>query len=77
MNISSVNKIFLKIAEVQLRWRWLILGAIILFTAFCFSGLPKLKMANNEEEWFEDWEQVKIDSDRWWQRWPALEAYLA
>ncbi len=64
MNISSVNKIFLKIGEIQLRWRWLILGAIILFTAFCFSGLPKLKMANNEEEWFEDWEQVKIDSDR-------------
>ncbi|MBQ7538828.1 MAG: MMPL family transporter [Treponema sp.] len=64
MNISSVNKIFFKIGEIQLRWRWLILGAIILFTAFCFSGLPKLKMANNEEEWFEDWEQVKIDSDR-------------
>jgi len=64
MNISSVNKIFLKIGEIQLRWRWLILGAIILFTVFCFSGLPKLKMANNEEEWFEDWEQVKIDSDR-------------
>lgn len=64
MNISSVNKIFFKIGEIQLRWRWIILGAIILFTAFCFSGLPKLKMANNEEEWFEDWEQVKIDSDR-------------
>ena len=64
MNISSVNKIFFKLGEFQLRWRALILGVIILFTAFSFTGLPKLRMAGNEEEWFEDWEQVKIDSDR-------------
>ena len=64
MHISSVNKIFFKLGEFQLRWRALILGVIILFTAFSFTGLPKLRMAGNEEEWFEDWEQVKIDSDR-------------
>ena len=64
MQISNINFFFKKAGQFQLRFRWVILILICVFSIISLSGLPKLKMANNEEDWFEDWEQVKIDTDK-------------
>ena len=64
MQITKINSLFNKIGQFQLKWRWLILILLSLFTVLGFSGLPKLSLSGNEEDWFEDWEQVKVDADR-------------
>ena len=63
MQISKINSFFAKAGAWQLRFRWIIIAAISVFTIFSITGLPKLTMSSNEEDWFEDWEQVKVDSD--------------
>ena len=64
MQVSKINKFFEKIGLWQLRYRWRILAVVCAVSALCLAGLPKLKMSSNEEEWFEDWEQVKVESDQ-------------
>ena len=64
MKVSSINKFFEKVGAWQLRFRWQILAALLAVSALCLAGLPKFKMASDDEAWFEDWEQVKVDSDQ-------------
>ena len=64
MKVSSINKFFEKAGTWQLRFRWQILIALCAVSALCLAGLPKFKMASDDEAWFEDWEQVKVDSDQ-------------
>lgn len=47
-----------------MRFRWRILAALCALSVICLAGLPKFKMASDDEAWFEDWEQVKVDSDQ-------------
>jgi len=64
MKVSSINKFFEKAGVWQLRFRWRILAALCALSVICLAGLPKFKMASDDEAWFEDWEQVKVDSDQ-------------
>ena len=64
MKVTRINKIFAKIGAWQIRYRRAILTVVLVISALCLAGLTKLKMSSNEEAWFEDWEQVKVDSDR-------------
>lgn len=64
MKVSSINKFFEKVGVWQLRFRWRILAALCALSVICLAGLPKFKMASDDEAWFEDWEQVKVDSDQ-------------
>ena len=64
MKVSSINKFFEKAGAWQLRFRWRILAALCALSVVCLAGLPKFKMASDDEAWFEDWEQVKVDSDQ-------------
>ena len=63
MKVTYINKIFAKLGAWQIRFRWAILAVICAVSAVCMVGLPKLSMSSNEEDWFEDYEQVKIDAD--------------
>ncbi|MEE3411660.1 MAG: MMPL family transporter [Treponema sp.] len=64
MKVSSINKFFEKVGVWQLRFRWRILAVLCALSVICLAGLPKFKMASDDEAWFEDWEQVKVDSDQ-------------
>ena len=64
MKVSSINKFFEKAGVWQLRFRWWILAVLCALSVVCLAGLPKFKMASDDEAWFEDWEQVKVDSDQ-------------
>ena len=64
MKVSSINKFFEKAGVWQLRFRWRILAILCALSVICLAGLPKFKMASDDEAWFEDWEQVKVDSEQ-------------
>lgn len=61
MQVSRVNKAFARLGRFQVKFRWLILLATILVTLAACLGLPQLQMTASEEEWFDDWDKVKID----------------
>ena len=61
MQVSRVNKVFARLGHFQIKFRWLILLATILVTLAACLGLPQLQMTSSEEEWFDDWDKVKID----------------
>ncbi|WP_406538099.1 RND family transporter [Fibrobacter sp.] len=61
MQVSRVNKAFARLGRFQVKFRWLILLATILVTLAACLGLPRLQMTASEEEWFDDWDKVKID----------------
>lgn len=61
MQVSRVNKVFARLGRFQIKFRWLILLATILVTLAACLGLPQLQMTSSEEEWFDDWDKVKID----------------
>ena len=61
MQVSRINKVFARIGRFQVKFRWLILLATILVTLAACLGLPQLQMTASEEEWFDDWDKVKID----------------
>ena len=61
MQVSRVNKVFASLGRFQIKFRWLILLVTILVTFIACLGLPQLQMTSSEEEWFDDWDKVKID----------------
>jgi len=61
MQVSRVNKVFARLGRFQVKFRWLILLVTILVTFIACLGLPQLQMTASEEEWFDDWDKVKID----------------
>ena len=61
MQVSRVNKVFARLGRFQIKFRWLILLVTILVTLAACLGLPQLQMTDSEEEWFDDWDKVKID----------------
>ena len=61
MQVSRVNKVFARLGHFQIKFRWLILLVTILVTFIACLGLPQLQMTSSEEEWFDDWDKVKID----------------
>ncbi|OWV17926.1 hypothetical protein B7990_08315 [Fibrobacter sp. UWB4] len=61
MQVSRVNKVFARLGRFQIKFRWLILLVTILVTLAACLGLPQLQMTASEEEWFDDWDKVKID----------------
>ena len=61
MQVSRVNKVFARLGRFQVKFRWLILLVTILVTFIACLGLPQLQMTSSEEEWFDDWDKVKID----------------
>ena len=60
MQVSRVNKVFARLGRFQVRFRWLILLVTAIVTFLACLGLPQLQMTSSEEEWFDDWDKVKI-----------------
>jgi predicted RND superfamily exporter protein len=63
MKIRRINAFFLRFGAWQIRRRWPILFAILLITAAGFLGLPRLVVTNDMDDWFEDSEEIKRNSD--------------
>ena len=61
MQVSRVNKVFARLGRFQAKFRWLILLVTAIVTFLACLGLPQLQMTSSEEEWFDDWDKVKID----------------
>lgn len=66
MQVSRVNKFFARMGRFQIKNRWFVLAATLILTiAACF-GLPRLSMSSSDDEWFDDWDQVKLNQEHFY-----------
>ena len=64
MKVLEINKAFRKFGEIQIKFRWLFLIAMLIITAVGFSGLRKFVAEDSQEDWFGDKEKIKLATDR-------------
>ena len=64
MKVLEINKAFRKFGEIQIKFRWLFLIAMLIITAAGFSGLRKFVAEDSQEDWFGDKEKIKLATDR-------------
>lgn len=63
MSVSKINGFFESFGKFQLKHRTAFLVALLIFTVIGCLGLPRLKLSNGEEDWFDNWDQVKMNQD--------------
>ncbi len=76
MHVSRVNKVFARLGHFQIKFRWLILLATVIVTVLACLGLPQLQMTSSEEEWFDDWDKVKIDQAHFNEKFGSDDGYM-
>ncbi|MCR5047268.1 MAG: MMPL family transporter [Treponema sp.] len=77
MKVQKFNEFFKKAGQFQLAHRIQFLIGIALFTIVACSALPRLKLSGNEEEWFDDWDTIKISQDRFEEKFGADDSVMA
>ena len=63
MNTSKINEHFESFGRYQIKHRKAFLVFLLIFTVFGCLGLTHLKLSNGEDDWFDNWEQVKMNDD--------------
>ena len=63
MKTTTINNHFESFGRFQIRHRKGFLIALLVFTVIGCLGLPRLKLTNGEEDWFDNWDQVKMNQD--------------
>ncbi len=76
MQVSRVNKVFARLGHFQIKFRWLILLVTAIVTFLACLGLPQLQMTSSEEEWFDDWDKVKIDQAHFKEKFGSDDTYM-
>lgn len=76
MQVSRVNKVFARLGRFQVRFRWLILLVTAIITVLACLGLPHLQMSSSEEDWFDDWDKVKIDQAHFNEKFGSDDGYM-
>ena len=76
MQVSRVNKVFARLGHFQVKFRWPILLATVVVTVLACLGLPHLQMTSSEEEWFDDWDKVKIDQAHFNEKFGSDDTYM-
>ena len=63
MKVKKINDWFEKFGRFEVKHRWGFIAGLAVLTIICCLGLPRLKLDNGEEDWFDDWETTKINQD--------------
>lgn len=77
MFIQKINNCFEKIGLYLISKRFLFITILFLITIFCCLGLPRLKLSNNEEDWFDNWETVKLNQDHFEEIFGSTDSVMA
>nr|MCR5699065.1 hypothetical protein [Treponemataceae bacterium] len=77
MKVSKINDWFEKVARFQIKNRWWFIIVLAVVTVFCCLGLPRLKLDNGEEDWFDNWDQVKLNQDHFEEIFGSTDSVMA
>ena len=63
MKVSRINLFFRTLGELQIRYRWLFLAALLAITLTCLSGMRKFRSESNNQDWIVNGSDIQINSD--------------
>lgn len=77
MKTTKINGFFEAFGRFQIRHRIAFIVALVVFTVIGCLGLPRLKLSNGEEDWFDNWDQVKMNQDHFEDIFGSTDSLLA
>lgn len=77
MKTSKINEHFESFGRFQIRHRTAFLIALLVFSVIGCLGLMHLKLSNGEENWFDNWDQVKMNQDHFESIFGSTDSLLA
>lgn len=64
MKVQTINNKFRKFGEYQLKHRWMFIIIAVIFASVGIAGLQHLQVHNSRESWFEDKEEIEINTKK-------------
>ena len=77
MRTSRINNWFESFGRFQIKHRVAFILVLAVFTIVGCLGLPRLKLSNGEEDWFDNWDQVKMNQDHFESIFGSTDSLLA
>ena len=77
MKVTKINDWFEKFGRFEVKHRWGFIIGLLIVTIVCSLGLPRLKLDNGEEDWFDDWETTKVNQDHFESIFGSTDSLLA
>ncbi|MCR4790073.1 MAG: MMPL family transporter [Treponemataceae bacterium] len=77
MKIGKINDFFEKIGRFEVKNRWWFIGILVAVTVFCCLGLLKLHSDNGSEDWFDNWDTVKMNQDHFEEIFGSTDSVMA
>ena len=77
MQVRKINDWFEKFGRFEVKHRWGFIIGLLIVTVICSLGLPRLKLDNGEEDWFDDWETTKLNQDHFENIFGSTDSLLA
>ncbi len=77
MKVTKINDWFEKFGRFEVKHRWGFIIGLLIMTVVCSLGLPRLKLDNGEEDWFDDWETTKVNQDHFENIFGSTDSVLA
>ena len=77
MQVKKINDWFEKFGRFEVKHRWGFIIGLAILTIVCSLGIPRLKLDNGEEDWFDDWETTKVNQDHFESIFGSTDSLLA
>lgn len=77
MQVKRINDWFEKFGRFEVKNRWAFIITLVVITVIGCLGLPKLKLDNGEEDWFDNWETTKKNQDHFEEIFGSTDTLLA
>lgn len=77
MQVKKINDWFEKFGRFEVKNRWAFIITLVVITVIGCLGLPKLKLDNGEEDWFDNWETTKKNQDHFEEIFGSTDTLLA
>ena len=65
MKLENVNRRFAWFAAFQIKWRWVFIAGLAVFTLIGLAGLPRMTTGDNMEDWFDEYDAIQVNTDRY------------
>ncbi|MDR0585517.1 MAG: MMPL family transporter [Treponema sp.] len=64
MKLDTINRHFARFGVFQIRYRWVFIIALAVLTVIGMTGLSRLTTGDNMEDWFDEYDAIQINTDR-------------
>ncbi|MDR2747709.1 MAG: MMPL family transporter [Treponema sp.] len=64
MNLDRINRRFTWFGVFQIKYRWILMAVLAALTFIGLAGLPKMQSSDNMDQWFDEFDAIEINTNR-------------